>query len=227
MAGIEFNFNNIFMFFSAIIPFLLVFFMLMLSVFNYNIKGFIYIFGLFLAYGLTIPLQNTLAIKLHTNPNNSNNSNNVKKVDEFFNNLNLPVNPLCYLFNLSSKSYGYLAVPSFNSVIIAYTISYLIGPMLLNNTINYLLIIFLLIIFSVDSFARIKNNCTNSIGVVFGAILGFIIGGFYFMIIKASGNEDLLYNDDFVSNKVACSKPSKQQFKCAVYKNGELLRNIN
>ena len=52
MAGIEFNFSNVFMFFS-IIPFLLVFFMVMISIFD-SIKGFIYIFGLFLAYGLTI-----------------------------------------------------------------------------------------------------------------------------------------------------------------------------
>ena len=64
MAGIEFNFSNVFMFFSSIIPFLLVFFMVMISIFDYNIKGFIYIFGLFLAYGITIPLQNTLNTKI-------------------------------------------------------------------------------------------------------------------------------------------------------------------
>lgn len=230
MAGIDFNFNNVFMFFSAIIPFLLVFFMVMISVFDYNIKGFIYIFGLFLAYGLTIPLQNTLNIKMHMDQsqlNKQKNNQNLVKVDQFLNKFDLPINPLCYLFNLSTNKYGYLAVPSYNSVIISYTIAYLVGPMLMNNTINYLLIIFLLGILAIDSFARVKNRCTTSIGVVFGIILGLIIGSFYYMIIKASGNEQLLYNDDFVSNKVACSKPTKQQFKCAVYKNGELLRNIN
>ena len=79
----------------------------------------------------------------------------------------------------------------------------------------------------IDSSARIKNNCTNGLGVVFGVILGLIIGGLYVLIIDSAGYNNLLYNDDFVSNKVACSKPSKQQFKCSVYKNGELLRNIN
>lgn len=228
MAGIEFNFSNIFMFFSAILPFLLVFFMVMISIFDYNIKGFIYIFGLFLAYGITIPLQNTLNTKLVEYENENENSNiNIKTVNQFVNKLGNKINPLCYLFNFSQKSLGYLAVPSYNSVVIAFTISYLIGPMMMNNTINYLLVIFLFMILVVDSSARIKNNCTNGLGVVFGVILGLIIGGLYVLIIDSAGYNNLLYNDDFVSNKVACSKPSKQQFKCSVYKNGELLRNIN
>ena len=78
-----------------------------------------------------------------------------------------------------------------------------------------------------DSYARVKNYCTNPVGVIFGLILGLVIGTIYYVIIKGSGNELLLYNTDFISNKVACSRPSKQQFKCAVYKNGELLRNLN
>lgn len=227
MAGIEFNFSNVFMFFSSIIPFLLVFFMVMISIFDYNIKGFIYIFGLFIAYGLTIPLQNTLNTKIYDVPFDNTNANNIKTVNQFMNKLEQKINPLCYLFNMSSKGLGYLAVPSYNSVVIAFTIAYLVGPMMMNNSINYLLIIFLFMILVIDSSARITNNCTNSLGVVFGVILGMIIGGFYVMILDAAGYKELLYNDDFVSNKVACTKPSKQQFKCAVYKNGELLRNIN
>tara|TARA_B100000963_G_scaffold350205_1_gene360182 strand:- start:1769 stop:2452 length:684 start_codon:yes stop_codon:yes gene_type:complete len=227
MAGIEFNFANLFMFFSSILPFLLVFFMVMISIFDYNIKGFIYIFGLFIAYGMTIPLQNTLNTKL-VEYGNENYNSNIKTVNQFVNKLGNKINPLCYLFNFSGgKDLGYLAVPSYNSVVIAFTISYLIGPMVMNNTINYLLIIFLFMILVVDSSARITNNCTNGIGVIFGIILGLIIGGFYVMILDAAGYNNLLYNDDFVSNKVACNKPTKQQFKCAVYKNGELLRNIN
>ena len=97
----------------------------------------------------------------------------------------------------------------------------------MNERTYWLIIITMFIILAIDSSARISNNCTTPIGVVFGVILGFIIGGFYVLIIKSSGYESLLYNDDFVSNKVACTKPTKQQFKCAVYKNGELLRNLN
>ena len=62
--------------------------MVMVSVFDYNIKGFVYIFGVFLSYGLTIPMVNTLRTKMI--PYDINNISqqqrrklcqNVKKID--------------------------------------------------------------------------------------------------------------------------------------------------
>ena len=49
---------------------------------------------------------------------------------------------------------------------------------------------------------------------------------FWYNILKITGNDSLLYYDEYVSDKVACSRPEKQTFKCAVYKNGELLKTI-
>ena len=240
---IPLDFQNIFMFLSSIIPFLLVFFMVMVSVFDYNIKGFVYIFGVFLSYGLTIPMVNTLRTKMipYDINNNSTKKDNGeggggggengpnKNIEVFVNNKfkNHIVHPMCYLFSTEDAHRGYISVPSFNSVIIAYTIAYLIGPMIINNAVNYLLVIFLFVLLLIDSFSRVTHNCTSPMGVVFGVILGLFIGGIYILMLKSSGYDYLLYNDDFISNKVACSKPNKQQFKCAVYKNGELLRNIN
>lgn len=237
------------MFISSIIPFLLVFFMVMVSIFDYNIKGFVYIFGVFLSYGLTIPMVNTLRTKMI--PYDINNISKkkeggadvaaadakstqggptqpTKNIDVFVNKFkHHTVHPMCYLFSTEDAHRGYISVPSFNSVIIAYTIAYLIGPMIINNAVNYLLVIFLFVLLLIDSFSRVTHNCTTPMGVVFGVILGLFIGGIYILMLKSSGYDYLLYNDDFISNKVACSKPNKQQFKCAVYKNGELLRNIS
>ena len=241
---IPLDFQNIFMFISSIIPFLLVFFMVMVSIFDYNIKGFVYIFGVFLSYGLTIPMVNTLRTKMIPWPIEAekseiteSKSENVKgkKEDEVNRSIDVFVNkfkhhtvhPMCYLFSTGDVHDGYISVPSFNSVIIAYTIAYLIGPMIINNAVNYLLVIFLFILLLIDSFSRVTHNCTTPMGIVFGVILGLFIGGIYILMLKSSGYDYLLYNDDFISNKVACSKPNKQQFKCAVYKNGELLRNIS
>jgi hypothetical protein len=77
-----------------------------------------------------------------------------------------------------------------------------------------------------DSIVKYKNKCTSPIGIVMGSILGLIFGITWFLIIKASGQTGLLYYDDLVSNKIACSRPTKQNFKCQVYKNGELIQNI-
>ena len=72
--------------------------MVMISIFDYNIKGFIYIFGLFLAYGITIPLQNTLNTKLYLMPDESENGN-IKTVDSSLTKLQQKINPLWYLIS--------------------------------------------------------------------------------------------------------------------------------
>ena len=167
MSGIELNTTNIFMFFSSIIPFLLVFFMVMVSVFSYNIKGFVYLFGVFLLYMISIPLQNTLNIRLVKNPNHDkeNNDNNGPRnngMNKLKNNdpakMNLPrallaakmgieenpQSPLCNLFGYDAKTLtdARLSVPSFNTGLISYTIFYLLMPMLMNNSVNFLLVFF-------------------------------------------------------------------------------------
>ena len=43
------------------------------------------------------------------------------------------------------------------------------------------------------------------------------------MLLHEAGYDSLLYFDELLSNKVACSRPSKQSFKCSVYKGGELI----
>ena len=158
MSGIEFNYNNVFMFVSAIIPFLLVFFMVMLSIFDYNLKGFIYIVGLLMCYIITIPLQNVMNIRLVENPSFVN----YPKNNESLNNMN-PQSPLCYLFNFRENSLfsGLLSVPSFNSVIIAYTLVYVLLPMISNGVINYAFIFCMIIFLVMDAFSRVKNYCTN------------------------------------------------------------------
>ena len=46
----------------------------------------------------------------------------------------------------------------------------------------------------------------------------------YAMIFYSTGNEKMLYFNEILSNKVMCGRPNETTFKCAVYKNGELLR---
>jgi hypothetical protein len=92
--------------------------------------------------------------------------------------------------------------------------------------INFPLIIIFLLLYIMDCIVKYKNKCTSPVGIVMGSILGLIFGITWFLIIRASGQTGLLYYDDLVSNKIACSRPTKQNFKCQVYKNGELIQNI-
>ena len=70
---------------------------------------------------------------------------------------------------------------------------------------------------------KLTNNCTPPLGVVAGGLIGYILGYIYYSLLKSTGNEKMLYLNELQSNNVVCSKPSEQQFKCAVYKNGQLI----
>ena len=77
--------------------------------------------------------------------------------------------------------------------------------------------------FVIDAVTKLTNNCTPPLGVVSGGLIGYVLGVIYYTLLKGTGNQKLLYLNELQSNNVVCSKPSEQQFKCAVYKNGELI----
>ena len=188
---------NVFGILSMISPFLLAFLMVMISIINSNIKGFVYLAGLVILFGIVILFQQTM------------------KAGE------ITTNKYCSLFNLTKYT-----TPSFNSALYTYTIIYIVLPMILINMVNYPLLIVLLLLYIIDCVVKFTNGCVKPIGILMGSFLGLFYGIAWFLIIKSSGNTDMLYYSDLISNKIACSKPTKQKFKCRVYKNGELIQNI-
>lgn len=195
--------SNLFNFFSFMTPFLLVFFLVMISIFNMDIKGFIYLGGILMASIINIFLMNI--IKNNSDPNR---------------------NPLCGILNipfLFSTNNLRFDNPSLNSLIISFTISYLVLPMMFNKQMNYMVIVSLFSLFIIDTFSQITNKCTKMAGSILGAMVGFLLGAIYYTLIQQSGNKNLLYFEEFQSNNVICKRPRKQQFKCRVFKNGELV----
>jgi hypothetical protein len=182
---------------ALIAPFLLAFSMIMISVINTNVKGLIYLSGLLLLFILVYLFQKTIGQRP------------------------VELNNFCSLFSITSYS-----VPSFNSALYLYTIIYVLLPMVTNDMINFPLIIVFLTLYVLDSIIKIRNKCTPLIGIVMGSIIGAFFGIIWFLIIRSTGHHELLYYDDLISNRIACSRPTKQKFKCQVYKNGELIQNI-
>jgi hypothetical protein len=74
-----------------------------------------------------------------------------------------------------------------------------------------------------DGITKVNKNCTTKGGTFLGALVGLILGTVWYSLFHISGYDSLLYFDELQSNNVVCSKPSKQSFKCSVYKNGELV----
>uniref|UniRef100_A0A6C0ETK1 Phosphatidic acid phosphatase type 2/haloperoxidase domain-containing protein n=1 Tax=viral metagenome TaxID=1070528 RepID=A0A6C0ETK1_9ZZZZ len=195
--GIKFSLVDVFGTLSMVSPFLLAFLMVMISIINSNIKGFVYLCGLVLLFGIVYLFQQTMA----SHP--------------------VTTNKFCSLFNLTNYT-----VPSFNSALYMYTLIYIILPMIVIKMINFPLIIVLLLLYIIDCVIKGTNGCTPPIGILMGSFLGLFFGLVWYLTIKSSGNTNLLYYDDLISNKIACSKPTQQKFKCQVYKNGELIQNI-
>ena len=113
---------------------------------------------------------------------------------------------------------------SIGTFIGAFTFMYLTLPMLLNKSVNFWIMCVLVLYMVSDFFVRRVNNRSSlpvDTFVNFIAGAGTAIGAVFFMTgLKI--DQHLMFNETS-SNKVMCSVPKKQTFKCAVYKNGELI----
>jgi hypothetical protein len=190
---------SLFAYFSMISPFLLVLVFVFISIINSNLKGLIYLLGVIFLFAIVALFQNVLRVPLSD------------KASAF-----------CQLF---AVPYPIFTVPSFNSAIFLFTIVYLFVPMMINRIMNFPLLFVILVLFVIDCSMKSANYCTTPTGIVLGSFIGIIWGLFWYFLIQGQNNE-LLYYDDLLSNKVACSRPSQQKFKCSVYKNGELLKTL-
>ena len=68
---------------------------------------------------------------------------------------------------------------------------------------------------TIDYFPLMKNLPKVILGILFGTV--------WVTIFWSAGKKDLLFYNELASNNVVCNKPSKQTFKCSVYKNGEII----
>jgi hypothetical protein len=184
--------------FSAMSPLLLGFFLVMSSLFNQNLKGIIYLAGVLIASVINIFLMNQIGSKV--DPDASLSCDLIK---------------LPFLSEFNS--------PAPTSLFIAFTIAYLVLPMYYNNQVNYVVLSALLCLLALDAVTKISNKCTSSGGSILGTLIGFVLGATWYTLFHQSGFDSLLYFDELQSNKVVCARPSKQTFKCNVFKGGNLI----
>ena len=196
--AIKLTLSNMLQLFSAMSPLLLGFFLVMSSLFNQNIKGIVYLAGVLIASVINIFIMNQ--IQSPVDPGASVSCNLV----------DIP-----YLKQFNS--------PAPTSLFIAFTIAYLLLPMYYNSQMNYVVVAALLCLLILDAVTKVNNKCTTSGGTILGSLVGLVLGAIWYTLFHFSGYDSLLYFDELQSNRVMCNKPSKQTFKCSVYKNGSLI----
>jgi hypothetical protein len=101
----------------------------------------------------------------------------------------------------------------------------------MNKAPNFVLFSFLLFYFVLDSIFKYtfnnKYNCGLEISEIF---LNIIIGGSLaagiVVLMIANGSSKFLFFNEVQSSREQCSQPTKQTFKCDVYKDGQLVQSI-
>jgi ABC-type Na+ efflux pump permease subunit len=169
-----------------------------MSLFNQNLKGLVYIAGLLIASVINIIFMNIIGSGRDDNESFS-----------------------CSMFDIPNVSQFNSPYPT--SLIIAFTLAYLSLPMKYNKQMNYIVLIFLLGLLGIDVLTKVQNRCTTYAGSILGALVGFLLGSIWYVLFFSLGYSSLLYFDELRSDNVQCSMPTKQTFKCSVYKNGELV----
>ena len=201
--ALPFTIDNIVQLFSLFSPLFLGTFLVLVSIFNQNIKGIIYLSGALFTSIICYGISNVIS--------------NPKDPTE---------GAICNLIDLPWISNVY-NVPNFNSVFISFTFIYLLLPMLVNNQINFIILGVIASLFVVDAYVKVNNRCTPGLrGIGYGLILGLAFGTAWYLLFKITGNEKFLFFNDLTSNNVVCNRPANQSFKCSVYKNGQIVSEL-
>ena len=184
--------------FMQMMPIFIAVFMLMTSMFNGDVKALIWM-G-FVIVGIVIIIGLCTKVSLFKDDTTIQCTKSAVVVDVLSN-------------------YQKMSVSTF---FIVFTLLYLIFPMYQNQDWNYYVIVGFLGMLVIDTLVKLQNCITNT-GIVTGAIWGALFSLVCYGIILSAGGDKLLYFNTVSSNNVYCSRPKKQQFKCYVYKNGEII----
>ena len=105
---------------------------------------------------------------------------------------------------------------------LTFTFAYLAYGMQVNNVVkeNLFSYMFFFILLGLDTIWNYANSCYSAGQLIFAGILGMSAGFIWGGILNGSNAKHLLYFSALSKHDV-CSRPSKQTFKCEVYKNGK------
>lgn len=186
---------------ATLSPLLLGFFLIMSSVIDASLRGVVYLGGVLICYLINMIL--TISFAKTT-----------------------PVAKNCDLFSWGWAPTSYKDMFASNTMFLAFTAVYLIMPMGLANQVNIGMIIILGLLWAAGSVTGVVRGCIGPLNVFLGTLIGGLLGAGYASAFYYTNNQNLLYFNEIISNNVVCSRPQKQKFKCAIYKNGELVKKL-
>lgn len=127
----------------------------------------------------------------------------------------------------TSIQYSKYGNPTFSAFVFAFTIMYLSYPMFSNGSINFWVFISLITYFFLDMFIKIYKNCIVKMGDLFlNVLLGASSAALIVTLMYVGGSGKYLFFNEMSSDKEMCYQPSKQTFRCSMYKDGQLITEL-
>jgi len=116
---------------------------------------------------------------------------------------------------------------TFSTFVFAFTLMYLCVPMFQNGSVNWAIFSGILFYIFLDIGIKMYEGCLSfskgAVAILIDLLAGMSLGVLVTTIMYITGNNKYMFFNETSSNKEICSMPKKQSFKCAVYKNGELV----
>ena len=113
---------------------------------------------------------------------------------------------------------------TFSMFFIAFTMVYICGPMILNKETNFWVLAAFLFYLLLDIGVRVRlTKCTKFSYAAFDTVFGVAAGIGALSAMYGAKMYNYVFFNETSSTKDMCSMPTKQTFKCAVYKGGELV----
>jgi hypothetical protein len=128
---------------------------------------------------------------------------------------------ICNIIKYSSNSN--FGNATFSAFFITFTMVYMCGPMVMNKEMNYWVLSAFLFYLFLDIGIRSYFGCVKYAYVFLDIVLGFAAGLLALTAMYGAKMYNYVFFNETSSSKEMCSMPSKQTFKCAVYKNGQLV----
>jgi hypothetical protein len=132
---------------------------------------------------------------------------------------------ICNIIKYSSNSN--FGNATFSAFFITFTMVYMCGPMVMNKEMNYWVLSAFLFYLFLDIGVRSYFGCVKYTYAFLDIVLGFAAGSLALTAMYSAKLYNYMFFNETSSTKDICSMPSKQTFKCAVYKNGQLVGSTN
>jgi hypothetical protein len=187
--------------FLRLAPFVLVSFFSLSSIFNQDFKGLVYLVGLLFACFINILIGNVLPLPS-------------------FDSSEKP--EICNMITLSQT--GEISNLPLGQGVFGFTFAYLLYTIITYDYVkqNIPTIVFFPILILFDMLWNIKNSCYTVWQLGASLLFAGLFGWLWSYLIDKTNSKNLQYFVG-INNKEVCSAPSATTFKCAVYKNGQLI----